>query len=123
MKKILFVDDEADLLKVSSFRLEKTGYEVFKAADGQEAVDIARQKMPDLILLDVFLPVMNGDEVAKILKKDKKLKHIPVVLISADIKTLEERVRKSGADGYLPKPFETKELLDMVEKHLAVRVK
>lgn len=123
MKKILFVDDEADLLKVSSFRLEKTGYEVFKASDGQEALDMARQKTPDLILLDVFLPVMNGDEVAKILKKDKKTKNIPIVLFSADSKTLEERVRKSGADGYLPKPFETKELLDMVEKHLTARVK
>ncbi len=82
-KKILVVDDEPDLLKVTLLRLKKTGYEVFGCVDGQEALDLARQIMPDLIILDVYLPVINGDDVAKILKKDDELKHIPIILISA----------------------------------------
>jgi len=116
-KKILFVDDEADLLRVSTIRLRKTGYEVFEAIDGQEALDQARSKMPDLIVLDVFLPVMNGDEVAKILKRDEKLKSIPIILISADSKTLEERARVSGADDYLAKVFDSGALVSMVKKY------
>ena len=117
-KKILFADDEVDLLKVSSLRLEKTGYQVFGAMDGQEALDLARQEMPDLIILDVYLPKMNGDEVVKILKKDEKLKRIPTILISADTQTLEERTLKSGADGYLAKAFASGELVALVKKHI-----
>jgi len=117
-KKILFVDDETDLLKVSSFRLRKTGYEVLGAANGQEALDLARRSMPDLIFLDVYLPLLNGDEVAQILKKDKKTKLIPIILISADTMTLEARSRRCGADGYLAKAFASGELVAMVRKHI-----
>lgn len=120
MKKVLIVDDEADLLKVSLLRLTKTGYEAFGAVDGQEALDLARQRIPDVIVLDVFLPVMNGDEVATILKKDEKLKHIPIILISADGKTLAERARKSGADDYLAKVFESGELVSRIKKYAPV---
>ena len=121
-KKILVVDDEVSLLKLTLLRLSISGYETFGAVDGQECLDLARREIPDLIVLDVLLPVMNGDEVAKILRKDKKLKHIPIILISAAIETLEAKARESGADGYLFKPFESKELLGMIEKHLAAIV-
>ena len=117
-KKILVVDDEPDLLKVTLLRLKKTGYEVFGGADGREALDLARQIIPDLIILDVYLPVINGDDVAKILKKDDELKHIPIILISATTRTLDGRARESGADGYLTKPFEPEELIGMVKKIL-----
>jgi CheY-like chemotaxis protein len=117
-KKILVVDDEPDLLKVLSFRLEKTGYEVFSGVDGQEALDLARKIMPDLIILDVYLPVINGDEVAKILKNDRKLKHIPIFLISATIHTLMQRTAYSGSDAYFTKPFEPEELIGAVKKAL-----
>jgi CheY-like chemotaxis protein len=117
-KKILVVDDEPDLLKVTLLRLKKTGFEVYGGIDGMEVLDIARRVIPDLIILDVYLPVLNGDEVAKILKKDDKLKHIPVILISATTGTLEERTAESGADAYLTKPFEPEELIDMVKKIL-----
>jgi DNA-binding response OmpR family regulator len=120
-KKILVVDDEDGLLRITLLRLNKTGYDAFGAADGETGLDLARQTMPDLIILDVVLPGICGDEVAGILKKDKKTKHIPILLISAAIETLEEKSNKSGADGYLPKPFETTELLGMIEKHLVVR--
>jgi CheY-like chemotaxis protein len=117
-KKILVVDDESDLLKVILLRLKKTGYEVFGGADGQEALDLARQIIPDLIILDVYLPVINGDDVAKRLKKDDELKHIPIILISASSVALGERASKCGADGYLTKPYEHEELIGMVKKIL-----
>jgi DNA-binding response OmpR family regulator len=118
-KKILIVDDEPDLLKVTSLRLKKIGYEVFGGADGQEALNMARQIIPDLIILDVYLPVINGDDVTKILKKDGELKHIPIILISATTKTLAERTMESGASAYLAKPFEPEELAGKVEEILA----
>ncbi len=119
MKKILVVDDEADLLSVTLLRLRKTGYEVFGATDGQEALDQARGKMPDLIVLDIFLPVMNGDEVAKVLKRDEKLKHIPIILISADAKFLEETFETCGAQGCLAKPFDAVALVEMIRKWIS----
>lgn len=118
-EKILVVDDEIDLLKVTLYRLKKTGYEAFGAVDGQEALNLTRQIMPVMIILDVFLPTLNGDEVAKIIKRDNILKHIPILLISAAVENLEMKARCCGADGYLPKPFETEELLGAIKKHLA----
>ena len=115
-QKILIADDETDLLKVSSLKLRKTGYEVFEAVDGQEALDLARSKMPDLIVLDIFLPGMNGDEVAKILKTDEKVKNIPIILVSATTRTLEERARECGAVGYFLKPFDSADLIAMIKK-------
>ncbi len=117
-KKILFVDDETDLRKVSTLRLRKTGYDVFEASDGQEALDQARSNMPDMIFLDVFLPVMNGDEVTRILKQDANLKKVPIVLISAASKNLEERARSCGADDFLAKAFDPGALVAMAEKHV-----
>jgi CheY-like chemotaxis protein len=117
-KKILVVDDEPDLLKVTLVRLKKTEYEVYGGTDGWEALDIARQVIPDLIILDVYLPMMNGDEVTKILKKNDELKHIPVILITANAMALDERVKECGADGYLTKPFEPEELIGIVKKFL-----
>lgn len=117
-KKILVVDDETDLLKVMLFRLNHTGYEAWGAADGREALVAARQKIPDLMILDVYLPEMRGDEVAGIFKKDEKLKHVPIILISADTVSLERRARESGADDYLAKGFEPGELVAMVKKYI-----
>jgi two-component system alkaline phosphatase synthesis response regulator PhoP len=116
-KKILVVDDEVGLLAMTLLRLNKTGYDAFGAVNGREALDLARQRMPDLILLDKLMPELKGDEVLKILKKDGKLKHIPVILISAAVEDLEESARASGAAGFLFKPCETSELLDMIKKY------
>ncbi len=123
-KKILVViDDETSLLKVLLIRLNHSGYDAFGAVGGQEGLDLARQKMPDLILLDKVMPKMNGYEVAGIMKKDEKLKSISIILMSAEVENLEERARECGADGYLSKPFETEALLTMIKKHLATQAK
>ena len=117
-KKILVVDDEPDVLKILSLRLAKTGYEVISAIDGQGALDLARQMIPDLIILDVYLPDINGDDIAKIMKEDKKLKDIPVILISATATSIAQRAKECGANGYIAKPFESEGLIDTVKKVL-----
>jgi CheY-like chemotaxis protein len=117
-KKILVIDDEPDLLKVTALRLKKTGYEVYSGIDGREVLEIARRVIPDLIIIDVYLPGLNGDEVTMMLKKDNALKHIPVILISATTRTLDLKAKECGADGYIIKPFEPEELIGMVKKIL-----
>lgn len=118
-KKILLVDDEPDLLEILSIRMESSGYEILRATNGQEALDIAKKVMPDLLILDVYLPVMNGDEVAKILKSDEKYKKIPIILISATVKTLRRRINYSGADDCFTKPFDPEDFMITVNKHLS----
>lgn len=118
-KKILIADDEPDLLEILSIRMQKSGYEIHGAANGQEALDLARSMKPDLIVLDVYLPLMNGDEVAKILKSDEKFRHIPIVLISATTKTLAKRINYSGADDWFTKPFEPEEFMTRIKDLLA----
>jgi len=117
-KKILVVDDEPDVLKILLLRLNKTGYETIGARDGREALEMARQIIPDLIILDFHMPDMNGDEVARILKEDKDLKHIPILLISATVTSVAQRAEECGADGYIAKPFQPKELISAVKKML-----
>ena len=117
-KKILVVDDESDLLEVLLTRLRLTGYEVFGGTDGREALELARRIAPDLIILDIYLPVMNGDEVAKILKNDEKMKHIPIILMSATTVSIDDRLETSGADGYITKTFNPEEFIDMVKRML-----
>ena len=117
-KKILVVDDEPDVLKILLLRLNKTGYEAIGARDGREALKMARQIIPDLIILDFHLPDMNGDDVARILKEDKNLKHVPIILISATVTSVAQRAKECGADGYIAKPFQPKELISAVKKML-----
>ena len=118
-KKILVVDDEPDILKPYLFRLKKYGYEALSASDGEEALELARQKNPDLILLDVKLPVLNGYEVCKRLKADEKLRKVPVIFLTADasVKIVEE-TKKLEAEGYLLKPFEANQLLEKIREFL-----
>lgn len=117
-KKIIVIDDEPDLLKVTLLRLKKSGYEVFGGSDGYAVLELAHRVMPDLIILDVYLPGISGDEVTRFLKKDEKLKNIPVILISATTNSLLEKTDACGADSCLTKPFDPEELLKEVEKFL-----
>lgn len=117
-KRILIVDDEPDVLKVLSLRLQKTGYEVTGARDGQEALDAAHRVKPDLIILDIYLPKIDGDDVTRILKSEEAFKNTPMILISATTRSASERAMECGADGCLNKPFEPEELMDMIAKNL-----
>ena len=119
MKKILIADDEPDIVKILQFRLKGQGYEVIIAVNGQEALDMAGKVNPDLILLDVSMPFLKGDEVCQKIKADEALKHIPVLLMTASTRIAnEESVLQLGAQGFILKPFETEEFLETVGKFL-----
>ena len=117
--KILVVDDEADLVETLKFRLEISGYDVSTALDGQEGLKKARTENPDLVILDLMLPKLDGYRVCRMLKFDEKYKDIPIILFSArvqesDIKMGEEQ----GADAYITKPFDPKALLAKIDELL-----
>ena len=119
-KKILIVDDEPDILRLISLRLRKLGYDVLTAVDGKEALDATRNENPDLVLLDLLIPFMNGAEVCEQIKNDKTLKHIPIILFTAHSDTMTaEKAKKLGAEDYIIKPFDPEELTDKVEEILA----
>jgi len=117
-KKILFVDDEPDVLLVGAFRLKKAGYEVLTAVNGQDALDLAQKTMPDLMLLDLRLPILTGLEVCKKIKSDEKLKQIPIILFTASVEDMDSKTREAGANDYLIKPFDPEQLLEKVKKFL-----
>jgi len=118
-KRILVVDDEPDIVKVILFRLRKIECEAVVAIDGQEALDKIQQSKPDLILLDLLLPVMSGEEVCKRIKANDELRNIPVILVTAStIGDLGEIAREIKADDYLTKPFDTDELIAKVKSFI-----
>jgi CheY-like chemotaxis protein len=107
MAKILIVDDEQDIRDLLTFTLRFAGHEVIVAGDGEEAFQLARQEKPELVLLDVRMPKMNGYEACRHIKADPALKHIPVVFVSAWGQESEVKLGlAAGAAGYVVKPFE-----------------
>jgi DNA-binding response OmpR family regulator len=111
MKKILVTDDEPNILKVVSARLKNFGYEVVTAGDGEEARQKARETHPDLVLLDIMLPKIDGLTLCKEFKSDPKFSNLIVVLFSAKAKSdYKEKMEDLGADGYITKPFQPLEL-------------
>ncbi len=110
--RILVVDDEPHLLEAIRFRLESAGYEVLAAADGEDALDLVKVERPDLLIIDLHLPGMNGDEVCRQMKADDTLKSIPVLLFTATgAAVIEEKAAEAGCDDYLVKPYEHQVLL------------
>lgn len=115
-KRILIVDDEPDVLKLAAFRLKRWGYEILTASDGQIGLEVIQNEKPDLVLLDLRLPNMDGVDVCKKVKNDEALKHIPIILFTAtaDI-AVAETAKEVGADGYIVKPFEPEQLLEKIK--------
>jgi DNA-binding response OmpR family regulator len=118
-KRILVVDDEPDIRRLVAEALGVTGYDVQTAANGGEAVRAASLYLPDLVLLDIMMPVLNGYHVCRILKADKELAAIPVVMLTARTQERDYAVAKeSGADDYVTKPFAMPDLLAVVARRL-----
>jgi len=116
-KRILIVDDEIGIVEMLSLRLEANEYEVFAAYDGQEGLDKARTSKPDLIILDLMLPKLDGYKVCRILKFDEKYKQIPIILFTARAQEADVKLGKLvGADAYLTKPFEPEILLAKIKE-------
>ena len=123
-ERILVVDDEEDLLELVKYNLGKEGYRVACVASGEQAIDQARNVVPDLIVLDLLLPNVDGLEVCKTLKSDPKTQHIPVVMLTA--KSEEADVvtgLELGADDYVTKPFSPRVLLARIRAVLRRKLK
>lgn len=115
-KRILVVDDEEDMRYAVKMQLEANGYEVLTAKDGQEGLTLARKETPDLIILDLMLPKLDGYQVCRMLKFDNKYKGIPIVIFTARAQTGDEELGyQVGADAYVAKPFEPKRLLEKIK--------
>lgn len=110
--RILVVDDEVDILNLLDYNLKKAGYTVFSAKDGPEAIDLARDKRPDLIVLDIMLPNMDGTEVLKRLKGSDSTRGIPVIMLTAKGEEVDRVIGfELGAEDYITKPFSPRELV------------
>ncbi len=119
-KVILIVEDDPKSLVLIRDLLQVSGYSTIEATDGQQGVELAKASKPDLILMDVQMPVMDGLEATRILKADATTSNIPVLaLTSYAMKGDEERILEAGCDGYLAKPYNIQELLKEVAKYLS----
>lgn len=122
-KKILVVDDESGLVEMLSIRLEANNYQVIAASDGQEGLDKARAESPDLIILDLMLPKLDGCQVCRALKSDEKYKQIPIVIFTARAQESDVKAgNEAGADAYITKPFEPDILLAKVNQLIEKRI-
>jgi CheY-like chemotaxis protein len=116
---ILVADDDPDILSIVSMSLETQGYTVHKATNGREAVDLAREHHPDLILMDMMMPVVSGYEAVGEIKADASTKDIVIVGLSAKAMATDmERATDVGIDGYITKPFRIAQVLSVVESYL-----
>ena len=108
---ILIADDDPDILELVAFRLERAGYEIVRAADGEEALQLVSERLPDLAVLDVMMPKLTGYEITEQLRADESTKRIPVILLTARVQEADvARGFESGADDYIKKPFSPGEL-------------
>ena len=119
MRRILAVDDDKDILEVLQFILEDSGYEVDTLSDGHNLIDIVRNKMPDLILLDIMLGNMDGRELCKAVKKESSTHNIPVILISASHNISSSMNNEGAPNDFIAKPFDINNLLGKIKSHLS----
>jgi DNA-binding response OmpR family regulator len=113
--KILLVDDEPSITKVVAKRLELAGFEVLTASDGQEGLQKAQTAQPDLLILDLMLPKLNGYEVCSMLKGDARFQKTPIILFSAKAQEKDEKLGlECGANAYVTKPFKAETLLEQI---------
>ncbi len=118
-KRVLIVDDEPDIVESVKFSLELENIECLEAYDGEEALLKAKKEKPDLIILDIMLPKINGYKIARLLKFDQEYKNIPIIMLTA--RTQEKDVKlgeETGADKYITKPFDMDMLINAVKEYL-----
>ncbi|MEE8360403.1 MAG: response regulator [Candidatus Omnitrophota bacterium] len=118
-KRILLIDDEDAFLDMVKMRLEANDYEVITANDGEAGLELARKERPDLIILDLMLPKMDGYRVCALLKKDTRYSSIPILMFTAKAQQEDMKIgEEAGANGYITKPFEPKTLLGKIHEFL-----
>lgn len=115
-RKVLLVEDDASLADVVAYNLAQSGYEVEHVVDGRQALEAARRKLPDLVILDLMLPIIDGLEVCRRLRADEATRELPVLMLTAKAEESDELVGfNMGADDYVTKPFSVKVLLERVK--------
>jgi len=118
--RILVVEDQEDLREIACFALEGAGYDIVEAATGAEAVANAEAKHPDLVVMDIQLPVLDGYEATRRIKALPGMARTPVIAVSSfAMKGDEEKARAAGCDAYMTKPYSPKQLVDLVREFLA----
>ena len=118
--KILVVDDEVNITQILEFSIGAEGYEVIAAQNGEEAIDKARREQPDLIILDIMMPIIDGYEACRILKANPLTKNIPVILLTAKGRDIDKRLGyEVGATDYIIKPFSPNKLIDRIHELLS----
>lgn len=118
-KKVMIVEDNELNMKLFNDIIEGIGYTTIQTRDGMQALDIARQTMPDLILMDIQLPEVSGLDVTKWLKAEDALRHIPVIAVTAfAMKGDEERIRQGGCEGYMSKPISVHKFIETIKAYL-----
>ncbi len=119
MKKILIVDDEQDIVESLKFVLEVSGYTCYCAYNGEDGLKLAKELMPDLIILDVMMPKINGYKISRLLKYDNKYKDIPIIMLTARSQTEDKLIgEETGVNEYITKPFELDQIVKKVEEYI-----
>ena len=117
-KKILIVDDDPGIIKLVGQLLKAAGYQILNATDGLDALVMIKNEKPDLIILDIMMPEMNGYEVCFHIKFNDDLKHIPIIILTVRERELSEQIGKRVGIEYMRKPFRGEEILERVKKML-----
>jgi two-component system alkaline phosphatase synthesis response regulator PhoP len=116
MNSILIIEDEKDISEAIAYNLEKEGFKVYKAYDGRQGLKAIRDKVPDLILLDLMLPLLNGLELCKIVKSEQAVANIPIIMLTAKSSETDKVLGlELGADDYITKPFSMVELIARIK--------
>ncbi|HMA77163.1 MAG TPA: response regulator [Candidatus Krumholzibacteriaceae bacterium] len=121
-RKVLVVDDEANITQILEFSIEAEGYQVVSASNGEEAIEKARKEQPNLIILDIMMPKVDGYEACRALKSNPLTKKIPVILLTAKGREIDKRLGyEVGATDYIVKPFSPSKLIEKVNQYLYTR--
>ena len=119
MKKILIVDDEQDIVESLKFVLEAENFNCYTADNGEDGLRLAKELVPDLIILDVMMPKINGYKISRLLKYDAKYKNIPILMVTARSQEEDKLIgEETGADEYITKPFDLNEVVEKVKQYL-----
>ena len=123
MKKILIVDDEQDIVESLKFVLEASDYTCYCAYNGEDGLKLAKEIMPDSIILDVMMPKINGYKISRLLKYDSKYKNIPILMVTARSQEEDKLIgEETGVDEYITKPFDLDEVVRKVDQYLGSQV-
>lgn len=117
IKKIMICDDDQDILDVLDIMLEIEGYTVITEIDSTNIINKIKDRSPDLLLLDLWMPVLSGDQVLKIIRGTKEIENLPVIILSASVDG-NDIANNAGANAFIPKPFNMDEVVDVIKKTL-----